>query len=139
MSGPQKSELLTKIVRSGNILCIQQKRTTTTGGYPPPNDDDDPLPGLQESLGLQRRQHHTMSCMNENAVSLLLRLKQAVLFEDSATRHVATVALCMVRERERERGHDVRPFMCLNTTKELKFRWLCMYLTRQYVMMHTVF
>ncbi len=61
-----------------------------------------------------------MSCMNDTAVSLLLRLKQAVLFEDSATRHAATVALCMVRKQERERGL-VRPcIFFLNTaTKEL--------------------
>ncbi len=99
-SESQNSELLTKNVWSGIFWVYIQQKMTTTGGYPP---DDDPVPELQASSGYQRRRHHIMSCMNETAVSLLLRLKQAVLFEDSATRHVATVALCMVRVYRRER------------------------------------
>ncbi len=90
-SGSQDSELITKDVRSG-ILYIQQKIQTEGGPM-----GDPVLSELQESSGLQQR-HHIMFCMNDAAMSLLLRLKQAVLFEDSETRHVATVALCMVRE-----------------------------------------
>ncbi len=82
----QDFELITKDVPSRNI----QQKIQTEGG---PMGDTVLPPELQESSGLQQ-----MTLMNDAAMSLLLRLKQAVLFEDSETRHVATVALCMVRE-----------------------------------------
>ena len=43
--------------------------------------------------------HPVTGAMNGAAVSLLLRLKQAAVFEDAPTRSIAVTALCTVAMR----------------------------------------